>query len=150
MESLGLSLPLLPRYRWDDIIHIYARCALTNKSDKLLALSSFGVYLAGLWGNQLDDDLLCHDLLWKSSMIRGTSRATEYRAPSWAWASLDGQIEGGFSRGVSCGKIVAQVLNARTTPVTDSSRTFSDPFGAVTHGFLHIKGCLARSRFSEI
>lgn len=60
-------------------------------------------------------------------MIRGTSRDTGYRASSWAWASLDGQIDCGFSRGVGCSTVVAQVLNARTTPVTDSTGTFSDP-----------------------
>jgi len=74
---------------------------LTFLSDKLIALSGiakalhesnpemYDQYLAGIWKCQLPGALL-----WKprSKIESLQNNKAEYRAPSWSWASVDGQI----------------------------------------------------------
>lgn len=86
---------------WSVIVRDYSSRNLTYSMDKLPALSGLAneicertgdEYLAGLWKNSLYDHLLwCHQ-----HMVVGneTIRAwpPSYRAPSWSWASLDGNV----------------------------------------------------------
>ncbi|KAH9211176.1 heterokaryon incompatibility protein-domain-containing protein [Leptodontidium sp. 2 PMI_412] len=87
---------------WKRIVEEYSRREFTYVKDKLPAL--FGVselversckhkYLAGLW----DSDLV-PQLLWRHcGKLMGSSvdytRGTQYRAPSWSWASVDGRVQ---------------------------------------------------------
>jgi hypothetical protein len=45
-------------------------------------------YLAGLWKENL-----YHDLLWELRVDTQTDRPTSYRAPTWVWASVDGEVD---------------------------------------------------------
>ncbi|KAI1204529.1 HET-domain-containing protein [Annulohypoxylon truncatum] len=87
---------------WSAAISAYSGTELTNPSDKLVAVSGLAQdiktnlrsdkliqlrYLAGLW-----EDVLIETLLWYVKVGARASRPTIYRAPSWSWASLDGQI----------------------------------------------------------
>ncbi|EIW52255.1 HET-domain-containing protein [Trametes versicolor FP-101664 SS1] len=81
--------------RWWSIVDGYTRRALGHPSDKLVACGALAEafhrvlrtdYLAGLWR-----DTLVRDLVW-SRAIRGTDRPAVYRAPSWSWAAVDGEI----------------------------------------------------------
>ncbi|KAF9461498.1 heterokaryon incompatibility protein-domain-containing protein [Collybia nuda] len=87
---------------WDNIIMNYSKRYVTNEDDKLVALAGvayrFGerwkkepssMYLAGLWHDNLQ-----HDLLWHKKADDLYPRSTLYRAPSWSWASVDGCVEG--------------------------------------------------------
>lgn len=83
-------------FSWYAIIEDYARRALTVPRDKLVAIAGLakrahrtleGTYLAGLWSTQLHIGLT-----WMVDQHASTSRAPEYRAPSWSWASMDGPI----------------------------------------------------------
>ena len=83
---------------WRSIVALYSSCQLTRSSDKLIALSGLAQYiqrfiddeyLAGLWRRYL-----LYDLLWHANpggAIPNT-RPAEYRAPSWSWASVDGDV----------------------------------------------------------
>ncbi|KAF4929655.1 hypothetical protein CGCVW01_v001425 [Colletotrichum viniferum] len=87
-------------YEWDVIIEHYANLQLTRAGDKLLALSGLANdmkkrlnelqpgphrYLAGLW-----EHTLMTQLTWG---VRGSAkRVSQYRAPSWSWACLDGKV----------------------------------------------------------
>ncbi|KAI0628565.1 heterokaryon incompatibility protein-domain-containing protein [Trametes polyzona] len=82
---------------WWDVVKAYSGRALSYPSDKLVAFAGlaeeFGRvrggpsnYLSGLWR-----DTLLHDLLWLLDSP-AESRAVDYRAPSWSWASLDRAI----------------------------------------------------------
>ncbi|RDW57007.1 hypothetical protein BP6252_13925 [Coleophoma cylindrospora] len=82
------------RETWGYVIKVYSRCNLTRETDKLVAL--YGVrkdvqnllkddYLAGLWGKDLE-----FQLLWKVSSTPLAWKSTSYVAPSWSWASLFG------------------------------------------------------------
>jgi hypothetical protein len=91
---------------WNDIAVDFCRRRLTNSHDKLPAISGLArryqkvngaKYFAGNW-----DKTLITDLLWarKYDKIRRARYIYEhyfsarfYRAPTWSWASLDGDIE---------------------------------------------------------
>ncbi|RTE82737.1 hypothetical protein BHE90_002732 [Fusarium euwallaceae] len=83
---------------WYQRVREYARTTLTRESDRLIAFSgvvqSFGQshgfsiaddYLAGLWRAHLPA-ALC----WTPSSPQ--RRSATYMAPSWSWASLDGNF----------------------------------------------------------
>lgn len=97
---------------WYDLVRAYSLRELTFEDDKLPALSGLAslfaartedCYCAGLWERDL-----AHELLWsgaaarpqgippppgfQQSEIRGLKRPGKHRAPSWSWASFDGQI----------------------------------------------------------
>jgi hypothetical protein len=87
-----------PFMDWMDIVEAYTRCALTKEKDKLPAIEGLvkiferrgcGRYCAGLWENDF-----VHQLLWCVDDMRDNSaeRPSIYRAPSWSWASLDGEV----------------------------------------------------------
>ncbi|RGP69221.1 hypothetical protein FLONG3_7857 [Fusarium longipes] len=94
---------------WNNFIFRYTRAKLTVGSDTLVALQGIVEriitvaktgcdandvpgkldYVAGLW----NDRNFQRSLLWrpKPGLFRG--RPDTYRAPSWSWASLDGEID---------------------------------------------------------
>ncbi|KAF5565569.1 hypothetical protein FNAPI_1613 [Fusarium napiforme] len=87
-ETVYLSL-------WGDLVSIYANCALTNESDRLIAISGIAKtfqeatkdeYLAGLWRKVIHSDLT-----WKTNAGYGAEviRSDSY-APTWSWASVVG------------------------------------------------------------
>ncbi|KAI0204043.1 hypothetical protein F4808DRAFT_367041 [Astrocystis sublimbata] len=83
--------------RWWKLVRTYTDSNLTYPNDKLIAVSGLArqfskiigkPYYAGIWGGA--DVVL--SLLWYSSPIASAERIpqSEYRAPSWSWASADG------------------------------------------------------------
>lgn len=130
---------------WSKLVVAYSRRHLTYGSDKLLALSRIANgmartfkpedYLAGLWRQGLPVSLL-----WYTS--DGAVRTELYRAPSWSWASIDGQINfGSMPKGlVPC---VAKVL-------AGSATAHGSAFGPVTDGSLLLKGFLTSPNHSKM
>lgn len=89
-----------PGTQWKDTVMEFSRRRLTKDSDKLPALaglaaryarSSGFTYLAGLWAEDLPIGLL-----WSVNMpVDGqgpSERSSEYRAPSWSWASTNESV----------------------------------------------------------
>lgn len=90
---------------WAGCLRRYTSRELTRKHDKLQAISGLAeqyslffsrflpekreqLYVAGLWKHDMP-----HAMCWKnSSNMPLVPRPTEYRAPSWSWASIDGMI----------------------------------------------------------
>ncbi|MCJ1405547.1 hypothetical protein MMC11_008775 [Xylographa trunciseda] len=85
---------------WNGIVELYANCKLTVASDKLVALSGLANhmkrrlqelrpgthrYLAGIWEQKLHESIA-----W--NVRSPAQRASEYRAPSWSWACLNGHL----------------------------------------------------------
>jgi hypothetical protein len=84
---------------WRRFLTHYTLCGITKESDILVAL----VGVADEVGDAIKDCLIAG--LWKAQFIQqlswrawgNTSRPNIWRAPSWSWASLSGQIVGGMA-----------------------------------------------------
>ena len=133
---------------WAEYVELYSRCNLTRPDDKLVALGGIArraseslqacgrldSYLAGLWRNRL-----LSELLWNTG-YRSASRYTgPYRAPTWSWASIDGEVNMDYYhyRG-EMEAVYATIVGAYTT-------TSIDPFGAVTAGAVDVLAPLLRT-----
>ncbi|KAF2762494.1 HET-domain-containing protein [Pseudovirgaria hyperparasitica] len=86
---------------WAETIEAFSKRSLTVDGDRLPALAGvarvfadngmLGGYLAGIWGDEF-----LRGLLWQVQRRNGGAkhrRASEYRAPSWSWASIEGPVE---------------------------------------------------------
>jgi hypothetical protein len=81
-----------PEYVWAQLVRAYSGCTLTKPSDILPALSGIAEYVqryrsksryvAGLWSDSLQSDLL-----WVN-YNKSSQRAYPWRAPTWSWASV--------------------------------------------------------------
>lgn len=125
----------------------YTKRDLSFSADKLIAFSAIAKtvgrssrYLAGLW----ESELPCN-LLWKvyhvwfpiaGDIDKRRPRLSTYRAPSWSWASVDGEVRCDTIELDSSGLELA-------CDVLDCQITLSDPFlefGAVSQGYITIRG----------
>lgn len=120
-ESSGKEMSDDIHQAWLNILTEYTSRKLTYGKDKLAAISAIAfeiskqsgwTYLAGIWKEHL-----FLDLQWRRDPQSATSqpgyegptdilypRSSEYRAPSWSWASIDSSVvdasEGGDPRDV--------------------------------------------------
>ena len=117
--------PLIPypRYiylNWLAFRDLYSRCALTNPSDKLVAIQGIANWVgqviddqlvAGLWRGRIVEEL-CWST-WSSRKDRPEPEV--WRAPTWSWASSDIEINHSFltrTHGQHCGhSITAAVVD---------------------------------------
>lgn len=157
-ESDGIGSSLEPKWRhnpldwrgmsqqelqqsWHDLIEDHSRLELTYESDIFPATSGLAKelqrvreskYLAGLWENSLLEDLCWHVASWRPARIT-SGRPTQWRAPTWSWASVTGSVRFTTSAGLldPC-----QVLESICTPAS------TDPTGELTSGHLVLKGLL--------
>ncbi|RYP86361.1 hypothetical protein DL769_000745 [Monosporascus sp. CRB-8-3] len=130
--------------QWDSAVQRYCECSLTFPKDKLVALSGLAKHMGG----RLSDVVPQHDTylagLWRTSMPRSLlwrvkgqgRRAHKYRAPSWSWASLDGNI----ITPVGGPPWYADVVDACVHPRGE------DATGEVAGGHMRLRGplCIAR------
>ena len=102
LRGVRLSQSALMDY-WPRLVEEYTQRKLTLGKDKLPALSGLAKYIAtrtedstsedyiaGMWSESLKTDLL-----WESSWDDPDhlpKRPSEWRAPTWSWASIDGPI----------------------------------------------------------
>jgi hypothetical protein len=109
-----IGIPVKQKYRapqpgrrgenWRALVQEYAGRHLTQPTDKLTAMSGLAQiiaqanreadeipdkYHAGLWETEF-----LTDLTWQATYPRATYiHSSNYRAPTWSWASIDGAIE---------------------------------------------------------
>jgi hypothetical protein len=119
---------------WAKVISVYTTGNLSHEEDKLVAISRLATrfkgllrdadYLAGLWKWNI-----VHQLLWEThpESVRGrtsSQRPKNYRAPSWSWASVDGEIFPWRPIGQAHSEyhVFAEVLDVNVTTVNN------DPF----------------------
>ena len=147
------------RKAWFVALRNYTQRSVGHPADKLIAFAAIAEtfhalwsetrYLAGLW-----EDTLLEDLLWKKPKPP-LPRPEAYRAPSWSWASVDGEtnldvIDDMMQRsGEDAVKSRCEILSCDVT--------LADPallFGAVTGGTLVLRAALVPALlapfFSEI
>jgi hypothetical protein len=139
---------------WYKLVERYTSCGLTKEEDKLMALAGVAQryletsagrtckYLAGLWSGKY----LLDNLLWSVRDIAGSSvvhyRPTEYRAPTWSWASVEGRLAWTLRFRVLSPREdrLAIIIDAFTVLKT------SHATGQVTGGRLTIQGHLLSAR----
>jgi hypothetical protein len=121
---------------WAEVVRLFTSADLTFARDKLPALSGIakrihgqkgGQYLAGLWRDERIEAQLC----WRVTSPR--IRPTEWRAPSWSWASVDGPIVYTPTQPGICDDTYAHVVDASVTPLA------GDIFGQLSAGTLRIE-----------
>ncbi|KAF2743813.1 HET-domain-containing protein [Sporormia fimetaria CBS 119925] len=129
---------------WPQTVGRYTHAKLTYSGDKLVALSGIsrrlqeqgkipGRYIAGLWEVDIISQL-CWGIL--SFTFKLQPRPTIYRAPSFAWASVDGPIgwyDWMYGPSASGSVHLAEVLDITIVPTTD------DLYGAVEDGHIVLK-----------
>lgn len=138
---------------WDMVVQEYTCRALSQEKDKLPALSGLAreffnqygdEYLAGLWQNTL-----VHGLLWGTGRLSGQGRQIDcnrpstYRAPSWSWASVEGNVHISSGPGNA---VSTQPFDDQYTELLDHSvRVVGfDAFGQVGWGMIVLRGPLNR------
>lgn len=125
---------------WYDLVEDYSEQRLTRPSDRLPALAALakkhatsnqhcGIYLAGIWSNEL-----LQGLLWrKKSSTEYPIERDCYAAPSWSWASNDIPIEflrpGQFA-------MTATIVDHSTEP------TSGDIYSSVSNGKIVLRSNL--------
>jgi hypothetical protein len=130
---------------WKRVVIDYSSRYLTNEGDKLAALSGVAKvihthtgdqYLAGLWRKNI-----FQMLRWRVgiNILKPIPyhRPTVYRAPSWSWASVDGNIS---LINVNDGVSRAEFINCDVEPLS-----VNDPFGKVKKGTLVLRGPLKQA-----
>ena len=130
---------------WYHLIEIYTACGLTRPSDKLEAVSGLANafarsegynerdYYAGIWA-----DGLASNLLWHVADPRKSKRQTEYRGPSWSWASVDGGVV--FANRKARGQYRMMLERLIVTIQHEGP----DKFGKVKYGDLIVTGRVAK------
>ncbi len=86
----------LTQSMWPWIVERYSTCKLTYARDKLVAISGLArhiqkqnkdQYVAGMWRTELESSLC-----WSSPKLSQHLEGNLYGAPTWSWASMDGEI----------------------------------------------------------
>lgn len=132
---------------WKSLVTRYMGRDLTHSSDRLPAISGMAAefgricgyqYWAGLWSHDLESQLL-----WQHA---GSTRAlpTNYRAPSWSWAAVEGEVSFLIEATVAYPRHPKEdTPMERRVSVHDCSVQLNDPlqpFGEVAHGELTLCG----------
>jgi len=117
---------------WTTIVKLYSSADLTYSGDKLVAISGLArrfwgrdlhkTYVAGLWREQFPGSLL-----WFT--FSPTRKPTAYRAPTWSWASVDGQIEISHFE-------AQEILHIKITDLW--VKNYGDQFGPVQDSYLQL------------
>ncbi|KAF2111648.1 heterokaryon incompatibility protein-domain-containing protein [Lophiotrema nucula] len=139
---------------WYELLYAYWPRNLTNGSDKLPAVSGIArtfetltgdQYVAGLWRSQIIEGLIWQAMGTHSGKTKAPS---EYRAPSWSWASFDGPFGNlglGKNRFISNAPWmdIATVLDCKVELKGDN------PYGEVKSGWLKVRAPIEPLKRSE-
>jgi hypothetical protein len=132
---------------WRMTVTAYSECDLTRAEDKLIALSGVAKalepffkcrYLAGIWERELGPRLLWSVGDASQNLGRHSTRPTEYRAPSWSWASVDGPIL--MPVDIDRGSMQVEIVEVEIEPLGN------DPFEQLRGGFIRLRGHISTSR----
>lgn len=122
---------------WNGLVKEYTRCALTKRSDKLVAIAGLASlfhersndqYIAGLWRAHLAEYLVWR--VYEPIMKLGT----DYRAPSWSWAAVDGPVHP-----QGCSASTKMHITIEDVHIENSG---SSMLGATANGYLRLHGII--------
>lgn len=165
-ESIEVGGPVLLRDRWYELAEDFSSRFLSHETDKLPSLSGLaskfakffgpGPYRAGIWYAHLPSALL-----WKTELESESSphsafqprRPISYRAPSWSWASVDSLVSYESQRLNNGGgprpEETVESYDYGLLEIVDSYIQLcgADKFGAISAGWLHLRGCILPFQF---
>ncbi|GAB1312567.1 Heterokaryon incompatibility domain-containing protein [Madurella fahalii] len=129
--------------QWWATVQSYSTLSLTYAHDKLPALSGIAkrtarlrsedTYLAGLWRSSLEYDLLWLTKAFQMPIRPSSVRPSEWRAPTWSWASIDAPVEYPFYN-LTRLQVHFNILNVICKAATD------DETGRVAEACLTLQG----------
>lgn len=126
--------------QWWTSVSTYSAGLLTRSGDKLPALSGAAKemralledeYVAGMWRKEL-----LKQLLWSIEPKTLITRPSRYRAPSWSWAAVDGQVRMTHPILNEIDVPIAEIIDVVTCPAS------IDDTGSLSGGHLLVKGPL--------
>lgn len=150
---------------WRELVEHFTERELSHETDRLPALAGVAkeiqratgdTYCAGMWQSEL-----LFSLTWSTSPLQNAAsernkqtdacesstfqisewpdgiQSSEYRAPSWSWASIKGRVEFLIGRGRTFVHL-ARILRVSLKP------RFEDPFGCLAQGYLDVAGPVLR------
>lgn len=137
---------------WGYIVRQYTRGELSKPGDKLVAISGIAKlmqrylggedeYVAGLWKRHL-----VHQLLWEVESKQAVQRPEEYRAPSWSWAAVDGEIRQPYGDRYYQQERT-QVVSILSVEVLSQS---GDKFLEIRSGSLRLAGLLSKAYYHRV
>lgn len=142
---------MLRRYQhWSKIVAEYSVRSLAYDSDRLPALSGIagqihlpemGRYLAGIWENSLPQALLWKTMVGIVEKNWEKRRPTEYRAPSWSWASVEAECRTWIPDPEDEVDFHCRILDVQCTLASQ------DPHGHVSDGYLLLSAPVFWAKF---
>jgi hypothetical protein len=124
---------------WCAQLSLYSKRTHTYGRDKLPAISGLARvlapkigsrYLAGLWEDDLPRGLAWE---WKWDGTHSHRISKSYRAPSWSWASVDGEFRYPHIRGLVP---LLKAYGGQTTPKDN------DPYGEISEGEIKVQAAI--------
>jgi hypothetical protein len=135
--------------RWQEMLNEYTRCDLSfPEKDIFIAVAGiaekFGQYydhqyIAGHFRQHLP-----FDLLWQNK----GERSDQYRAPSWSWASIDGQVQFPVEDCTYCDACCRRFVTVKSASVALVNDEIA--YGPVTDARLLLTGYLLPCRIAPI
>lgn len=142
LKGHGIDGAPFTYYRaWMKILQKFTACDLTNHTDKLIAISGLArklhirlgpseEYVAGLWRKYL-----YLQLLWNVQGRHKSFQRLPYRAPSWSWACVEGNI---YNHRTYAEAFLACKPLIRAWCETQLAS--GDPYGGIRFAVLHVEG----------
>jgi hypothetical protein len=136
-----------PYFFWKRVVEKYTLCELTRAEDKLIAVSGLAQrvaaitndsYLAGLWARHLEVQLMwqVQDPPTAKFPVPVSPEDSCYRAPSWSWASVDGNVLMRTPETDEDNLTLIEIASA------DVKTIMEDRTGQVQNGFITVTGVL--------
>jgi hypothetical protein len=135
----------LVRRSWWQLVQKYTACGLTNPTDILRAVEGIAVIMEEVLGDEYHAGVWCKslffDLLWTANDPTGFAppkpRSTRhpFRAPTWSWASIEGQIWPNYN--IHPGEEPLAIL---CSPVSTNLWVYEDRFSRTTRCQLTVLG----------
>ena len=145
---------------WRNAVSIYTKSFLTREDDKLVAIQGLvkefaplihDQNIAGLWRGNFWDELLWEVVDGTQANGEPAFRSHNYRAPSWAWTSIEGKVC--WQRLVNSlpYKPAAEFLEVNVTPVVKDAvakgaEMEKDSTGQVSDGYIRVLGRLTSTK----
>lgn len=164
-EDCSPEGPAAKRDHWYSLVEDYSSRFLTEESDKLPALAGLaskfrqehspGSYYAGIWSEHLPSALLWRTLFSYSGgqdklsnplAVFQPRRPQTYRAPSWSWASIDGEVSYESQRvDASVDDVFgSEYGNFQITGSYYQLVTKNDLLGTPSDASLRLRGCVSK------